>query len=178
MDLNDIQLSSNQLAQLYEKTLVELQSEAPPQAMPKVAPVATLATEQQAAPPSYLGQNGKGILLVNNDPASRFIADGDLEVLTKIMDRAGIGLADIAIVNWAQLSPADGPSLLTQLESRRVLLFGLSPQAFGLPAVFPAYQVQQLSGRTYLCAPPVAELATAADAIKKNFWTSFKSWLG
>ncbi|RYY39430.1 MAG: hypothetical protein EOO08_10395 [Chitinophagaceae bacterium] len=178
MDLNDIRLSHNHLAELYTDSLVELASEAVPETAENNPTKPVPAAAPAPAATHYLGQHGRSVLLVNNDPAVRFIADADLEVLTKIMDRAGIGLADIAIVNWAQLPAADGSALLSELGSKRVLLFGLAPDAFGLPVVFPHHQVQQLSGRSFLCAPPVAELAVSADSVKKTFWTSFKTWLG
>ncbi|GAA4326861.1 hypothetical protein [Flaviaesturariibacter amylovorans] len=182
MNLNDIRLTPQHLAGLYSSSLVELGTPSPGHPLPppaaEPAPVAASPLAPLPGPPPFLGQHGKGILMVNNDPEARFIADGDLEVLTKIMGRAGIGLADIAIVNWAQLPAPDGPALLGALPSRQVLLFGLGPDVFGLPVLFPHYQVQQLSGRTYLCAPPLSVLANAEEAVKKNFWTSFKTWLG
>ncbi|TCJ17559.1 hypothetical protein EPD60_05035 [Flaviaesturariibacter flavus] len=176
MDLNHIQLRDTQLVGLYGKTLVELPSAnaAPP---PEEAPPARTAAPEPASPPPFLGQHGKGILMVNEDPENVFIADADLEVLTKIMDRAGTGLAEIAIVNWARLGHTDGPALVSGLNSSRVLLFGVTPERFGLPAVFPHFQVQKLAGRSYLCAPPVAELATADASVKKNFWNAFQAWL-
>jgi hypothetical protein len=177
MDLNHIHLQGAQLAGLYPSSLVELAGDA------TAPPAAKAAPERPAAPaeapvPAFLGQHGKSILLVNDDPESVFIADADLEVLTKVMDRAGIGLADIAIVNWSRLPAADGNILLEQMNSGRVLLFGLTPEAFGLPAVFPHYQVQKLAGRSYLYSPPVAQLAKADAGVKKAFWDAFRTWLG
>jgi hypothetical protein len=177
MDLNDIQLQGAQLAGLYPSTLVELAGDPGSRIVPEPAPTRPAAPAEPAKP-GFLGRHGKSILLVNDDPDSVFIADADLEVLTKIMDRAGIGLADIAIVNWAQLPDADGGALLAELNSGRVLLFGITPEAFGLPALFPHYQIQKLAGRTYLYAPPVAELAKADAGVKKAFWDAFRAWLG
>jgi hypothetical protein len=177
MDLNQIQLQGAQVAGLYPNTLVELAAENMPPVVPET-PQERPAANEAPAVPGFLGQHGKGILLVNDDPDSVFIADNDLEVLTKIMDRAGISLADIAIVNWARIAHKDGNALQSALNSNRILLFGVSPEAFGLAAVFPHYQIQKLGGRTYLCAPPVSALARAEDAVKKTFWSAFRSWLG
>ncbi|RYY90288.1 MAG: hypothetical protein EOO15_03225 [Chitinophagaceae bacterium] len=176
MDLNHIQLGGAQLAGLYGHSLVELPSADAPM-IPEDAPPARAAAPAPATPPAFLGQHGKGILMVNEDPENVFIADGDLEVLTKIMDRAGTGLAEIAIVNWSRLGHTDGPALVTGLNSGRVLLFGITPERFGLPAVFPHFQVQKLAGRSYLCAPPVATLANADATVKKAFWNAFQAWL-
>lgn len=192
MDLNDIQLSGSQLAGLYAQTLVELAPEngmagpatpTPPPA-PKAAPAppaapqpAPAAVAAAAAKPSFLGQNGKGILVITDDAGAPYLGDGDLAFLTTVLGACQLGLGDVAIVNWRRLEAPDGPTLAAELEARQVLLFQVTPDAFGLPAHFPAFQVQNLGGRTYVHAPALAEIA-ADKELKKALWTALKKLFG
>ncbi|RYY99133.1 MAG: hypothetical protein EOO11_05920 [Chitinophagaceae bacterium] len=180
MNLNDIHLSPQQLAGLYGSSLVELASSTAPMAPaappPAATPGAAPAAKQAPAPAvatAFLGQNQKGILVVTADPAAAYLADADLVFLTNVLGACNLGLADVAIVNWAHLDSPGGDALSAELAAKQVLLFGVTPDAFGLPVVFPPFQVQALAGRTYMQAPPLA--AISADiSQKKALWMALK----
>ncbi|RYY66857.1 MAG: hypothetical protein EOO12_02980 [Chitinophagaceae bacterium] len=189
MDLNDIQLSGSQLAGLYAQSLVEItpaggaatplpvprETPAPPApAAPKAAAPAPSGTPQT---PAFLGQNSRGILVVTDEAGAPYLADADLAFLTNVLGACGLGLGDVAIVNWRRLEAPDGPALAAALQARQVLLFAVTPDTFGLPANFPPFQVQPLGDRTYVHAPALAGIA-ADKELKKALWLSLKKLFG
>ncbi|GAB4092404.1 hypothetical protein [Flaviaesturariibacter terrae] len=188
MDLNHIQLSGAQLAELYPNSLVELASPgtaaghgppapAAPKSAPAAAPAAAAPAAAATALPSYLGQNGKGILVVTADRDAPYLGDADLAFLTNVLGACSLGMGDVAIVNWRRLEAPDGPALSAALQARQVLLFDLTPADFGLPANFPPFQVQALAGRTYLHAPALGPIA-ADKELKKALWLALKKMFG
>ena len=196
MDLNDIQLNGSLVAGLYAQSLVELNpgqasaeatapaAPAAPKAAPAPAPSAAAApgtapsaVAPAAARPAFLGQNGRGILVVNDEAGAPYLTDADLTFLTNVLGACQLGLGDVAIVNWQRLGATDGLALATELDARQVLLFRVTPDAFGLPANFPAFQVQNLGGRTYVHAPALAQIA-ADKELKKALWLALKKMFG
>jgi hypothetical protein len=169
MDLNNIQLSGSQLAGLYTSTLVELDGEKVNAVIPQPAPAADIRAET----PAVLGQNARGILIVTSDPSAPFLADADLAFLTNVLGACNLGLGDVAILNWLRMEDPKGVEIAAHLNATKVLLFQVTPGVFGLPANFPAFQVQALGGRTYLHAPALPQIA-ADKELKKSLWLSLK----
>jgi hypothetical protein len=72
--------------------------------------------------------------------------------------------------------PEDIQSVLKAQAVSQVLMFGVAPVELGLPALFPAFQPQQLAGMKFLWAPPLAQLEDKES--KKNLWAALKQYFG
>ena len=156
MDLNQIKLTSQQVADLYSNVLIESGA--------TVMPASTTIR--------FLGNNKENILIVVNTDNTVFIADDDLKFLTTVLAACKMSLADVAIINWQNVN-ADYKSILVELSSKAVLLFGVTPNEFGLPINFPFYQVQRFDERQFVFAPPLSEIGKDVNS-KKELWLSLK----
>ncbi|MDB5196042.1 MAG: hypothetical protein JWP88_412 [Flaviaesturariibacter sp.] len=159
MSLNGIRLSPQLLSDLYGNVLVETVAKP----VPASAPV---------YPVSYLGMNEKSILIVTAEPEAKYIEEGELKFLTAILGACGLGLADVAIVNWLNTEKNYG-KLIEALGSKTVLLFDVEPETFGLPMNFPPFQIQSFAGRTYIYSPAL-KVIEGDIPLKKQLWAALK----
>lgn len=160
MSLNNIQLKSSLLADLYPNTLVE-----------------TSATRMPESKPfRYLGNNQKNILVVVSHEGVPYLPDGELSFLTNVLAACKLSIADIAIVNNHNVEQ-DNLQNIIDTEAKNVLLFGLEPLKIGLPINFPPFQLQQFNKRTYLHAPVLSQIESD-KGLKSKLWTSLKSMFG
>ena len=164
---------------MYGSVLVESKSSNTTSLPPSSAPTSSKNTQAQksTAQLRFLGSNTKKVLVIVKNEALPFLDDASLNQLTSILSACGLSLADVAIVNWAHVPVANAEFVFETLDDPRVLLFGVSPLEFGLAADFPAFQVQNLAGRTYIAAPSLAELIHDKEA-KKMLWMSLKKMFG
>lgn len=159
MSLNGIQLSPQQLSVLYGSVLVETAAKPVPAAAP-------------LNPVSYLGMNEKAILIITAEAEAKYIEEGELKFLTTILGACGLGLADVAIVNWLN-TEKDYQKILETLQSKTVLLFNVDPESFGLPMNFPPFQIQSFAGRTYIYSPAL-KVIEGDVPLKKQLWSALK----
>ena len=154
MDLNTIKLAPQLLADLYPGQLIDSDTTTMPE---KVAP-------------KYLGHNEKKILVLVSHAAVPYLPDNELSFLTTVLAACKLGMGDIAIVNFHQLEQAALNDLI-ETAAKNVLLFGLDPEAIGMPVNFPQFQLQPFNQRNYLHAPTLSELESDKE-LKKQLWTS------
>jgi len=197
MSLNDIQLPASLLTDLYGQMLVltddvekvkgkSMKEEGPGEALishvtvePVAAPIPSVADPSPSTfPPSTspwqaLGHNQKGISIVVHYAGITHLPDTELQFLTSILSACKLSLADVAIINYHTHMGTPVRQFLDHFHSKTVLLFGVTPDQFGLSARFPEFQVQQLAGVTYL-ASPALEICSADVPLKKQLWTSLK----
>lgn len=125
---------------------------------------------------SWLGNFGKRVLVVVNDPSALHINDKDFELLTKILGSVGLSTADIALVNAATHS-LEYNALQEKLPAAVGLYFGIEPVTIGAPIKFPHFQVQPWNNTKFLYAPSISELngtGPQAISLKKELWTALK----
>lgn len=180
MSLNNIALSSQLIADLYQHSLVGDTASAVPQ--PARATTETKAAPaenagQAKAPTPFLGKNGKQILIVVDKPNIPFLPDGELEFLTKILTACQLGLADVAIVNWNRLSQPDADALATELRAQAIILFNIAPALFGLSPATPMYSVMSQENRRFAVAPALGEIEKSREA-KQQLWMALKQLFG
>jgi hypothetical protein len=156
MSLNDIQLTPSLIADLYNDKLVEQKQ-----------------NQTHKAKPGFLGKNEKKILIASIDQDAVYMSDKQLAFLTNVLDACKLSLADVAIVNWQSVDEEARSSAINSLGAQTILLFGIEPEAIGLPVHFPAFQVQDFNKKTYLHAPLLAEIESDKD-LKKQLWSSLK----
>ncbi|HEV7331610.1 MAG TPA: hypothetical protein VGN63_11270 [Flavisolibacter sp.] len=162
MSLNNISLPSQLVAHLYHHSLVG----------GNATPVPA-----KPVPVSFLGKNGKNILIVVNKPDVPYLPDADLSFLTKVLTACQLSLMDVAIVNGNKLSLQDAPAVLEQTAARFVILFDVAPATFGLPAQTPMYGVQLVENLPYVVAPALSQIESSKEA-KSQLWTALKQMFG
>jgi hypothetical protein len=169
MSLNQINLTPQLLTDLYANALIETHAIAVPNSMLH----AESEKPAKSSPINYLGSNRKHILVIVNDDRVSYLTDEELTFLTKVLNACELGLEDIAIINWSHLTKKEYQWLVDELQSKKVLLFNLTPIEFGLPLHFPPFQTQDFDQRTYLQAPSLASIEQDVTA-KKQLWTALK----
>jgi hypothetical protein len=160
MSLNNIQLKSSLLADLYKNSLVETSTIPAPE------------TKQL----KYLGNNQKNIIVIVSHHTVPFLPDGELSFLTNVLAACKLSMADIGIVNNHGADPS-GLQNMIHLEARNVLLFGVEPLVIGLPINFPPFQLQPFNHRTYLHAPALSQIEND-KTLKARLWTALKVLFG
>jgi len=158
MNLNSIILTPQLTADLYADTLVET----------------AMHTIPEKQPVKFLGNNQKHILIVTSNAAVAFLTDNELVFLTNILAACKLTIADVAIINKEQYTPADYTDVLELLQSKTVILFGVDPLAFGLPINFPHFQLQKFHHYTYLYAPELEEIEQDKN-LKTKLWACLKT---
>jgi hypothetical protein len=121
----------------------------------------------------FLGENRKQVLIVVNYPDAVHIPDKQLAFLTNLLSACQLNLGDTAVLNFHHYSPKDFNGIISYFAPQKVLLFGVEPAEFGMPLLFPQFQVQSFKESIYLFAPSLEE--TEPDKILKNkLWICFK----
>jgi hypothetical protein len=167
MNINDIQLTPQLVADLYRSSLIDGEDT-----------VKAPAEEKNEEPVSasgwkWLGENQKNILVIVQYTAAVHIPDKELDLLTTMLAACKINLADVAIVNLNNHPEASYKELILFFKSKIVFLFDIEPSAFGLPMSFPHYQLQAFASATFLYAPSLTELEN--DKLQKSkLWVCLK----
>jgi hypothetical protein len=161
MSLNNIQLKSSMLADLYKTSLVETESKT---AIPEPKQL------------KYLGNNQKNILVVVSHASVPFLPDEELSFLTNILAACKLSISDIGIINNKNAELIDLQNIINS-EGNKILLFGVEPLAIGLPINFPAFQLQPFNNRTYLHASALSQIEND-KALKSRLWSALKVLFG
>ncbi|HEX5113227.1 MAG TPA: hypothetical protein VFV79_10285 [Saprospiraceae bacterium] len=184
MSINNIQLNSSLLADMYRTSLVDLgeaiQEATKTQTVPSKG-ITTRDTEHEtknseAAGSRYLGEFKKNILILvryNNVP---HLPDEQLTFLTSILNACKLNLADVAILNTANTAVSH-KDVQENLRSRFTILLGLTPEEFEMPVSFPEFQVQTFNNCTFLHTP-VLEVLETDKVLKSKLWVCLRKMFG
>ena len=156
MELNNIQLTPQMLADLYPNVLV--------------GSTTTSVPEQDEV--SYLGDNNKNILVLVNEATAKYLPEKQLNFLVSVLTACQLSLADTAIVNVAGKN-TDYETITAKLKAKVVLLFNVPPIDIRLPLDFPFFQVQKFREQTYVYSPSLAEVEKDVQ-MKKQLWAALK----
>jgi hypothetical protein len=162
MDINTIKLTGRLLGELYPHSIVELNAENPAE-----------AGKQKPEKWKWLGENRKNILTVVNYPETTHIPDEQLGFLINLLSASKLSLADVAILNFHSCSADDFNDIITDFRAKIVFLFGVEPAAFGMPVLFPAFQIQPFKNCTFLFSPALQELEKD-KVLKSKLWVCLK----
>lgn len=177
MGLNDLELSSNIIAALYPSSLITLDpgdNMLPPVSNPLIAkPIEEQKTNVETHW-KYLGNNKKNVLVVVNYDNAVHLPDEELAFLTNMLAACKLNLGDVVIVNNSNYKESTYKDFITQFKSKIVFLFGVEPQAFGLPVSFPPYQVQSFANCTFLFTPTLEE-QREDTLLKSKLWVSLRT---
>jgi hypothetical protein len=152
MNLNTIDLPQRTITDFYKNNLVETSDE---------------------RLWSYLGENKQKVLVVVNYPVIAHIPDAQLDFLTKLLVACKLNLGDSAIFNFNKYSASDFNNIISFFEPKTILMFGVDPSDFGLPILFPTFQVQSFNQSTYLFIPTLEEIE-GDKVLKSKLWVCLK----
>src|SRR3954468_19762022 len=118
-----IQLPDFLIAELYKGSLVDLDTFPLKEAQPRVVEEASNVVEtiRSTEKIKFLGENGKGVIIIIDQREAVFLMENDLTFLTNILKACQLNLADIAIINIATLQ-ANYQAIKEQLHPRNILL--------------------------------------------------------
>jgi len=174
MDLNQINLPSNVISDLYQSSLIDITEEKNGFLME------SLINEKPLEPAGnhdselkWLGENRKNILIIARYSEAVYIPDNELSFLTGILGACKLSLADVSIINLNNHSGLLYKGLLTQLKSKTIILFGVEPTELGLPINFPHFQVQTFDNCTFLFSPMLKDLEND-KMLKSKLWFCLK----
>ena len=162
MSLNTIEFSNRTIADLYKNSLVEFEGAIP-------------TTKAKAAPDQwkYLGENKKKVLVIVKYPEAVYVPDKQLSFLTNLLVACKLNLGDTAVLNFQKYSSNDSERLHSYFNPKTVFLFGVEPNDFGLPLIFPHFQVQSFNDATYLFTPVLEEIEHD-KVLKTKLWVCLK----
>jgi hypothetical protein len=157
MSLNNINLNAQLIVDLYPNSLIELDKK----------------KDTKNTGLRYLGDNQKNITILVKNKEVPFLNDAEFNFLTSILGACKLNIADVAIVNL-ESNNSNPEELTTDLNSKIVLLFDVTPAEINLPINFPYFQVQQFNKRTYLYAPTFSFIEND-KAVKIKLWQALKN---
>jgi hypothetical protein len=157
MGLNHIQLTPKLVADWYPSSLIE-------------TPASHVPASKGV---NILGKNEKNILIVVSIAESPYLPPEEMNFLVSILSACKLYLDDVGIVNSFSLKEEEKFSLNEKVSPKSVLLFDVSPLAYGLPIEFPPFQVQDFNKCTYVVAPSLSVIKGDVQ-LKKQLWNSLK----
>ena len=166
MNLNDIQLPDQLIADLYRTSLVNMGENPARVETPQ-------PKEEKTVEPLFpsIGNNLKNILIIVPSGDKKIIPAKDLKFLSSMLAACNLSVDDVAIIN--QHEPTAWKEIMSFFKPRSVFLFDIEPSQMGLPINFPHYQLQAYSNATFLYAPSLTELEN--DRLQKSkLWVCLK----
>jgi len=167
MSLNSIKFDTTDIALLFKNSLVEINSEKP------VLPYADINSEPIAIGWKYLGENKKKTLVMVRYTDAVYIPDKQLSFLTKLLAACNLNLADVAILNFHNYRSSDFDKILSHFKPKVVLLFDIEPGEFGMPMIFPQFQVQGYKDAVFVSSPSL-EIIEPDKTLKGKLWVCLK----
>jgi len=162
MGLDNIQLSSKTIVELYKEALVELNER---------------QTERTVETPTtlpMLGKNGRKISWVVNESGNAILPAAPLRFLQDVMQACRLTMDDVSILNVSHLPSATYTNWNAHLQSDTIILLGPTPAEVGVPLNFPQFQIQSHNKIRFLAAPALEELEND-KLLKSKLWVCLKT---
>ena len=167
MSLNSIKFEPTDIAFLFKNSLVDINTE------PQVLPKTKIETEQITSELKYLGENKKKTLVIVRNTDAVHIPDKQLSFLTKLLAACSLNLADVAIFNFQDHNSSEFNEILNYFKPKVVLLFDVEPGEFGLPMIFPQFQVQGYKDAVFVSSPSL-DVIEPDKSLKGKLWVCLK----
>ena len=166
MSLNSIKFEPTEIASLYKNSLVEINSK-------QVVDQPASSAEAKTTTWKYLGENKKKTLIGVRHADAVIIPDKQLSFLTKLLAACNLNLADVAILNFQEHNSSEFNEILNYFKPKVVLLFDVGPGEFGLPMIFPQFQVQGYKDAVFVASPSL-ETIEPDKSLKGKLWVCLK----
>lgn len=180
MSFQQIQLTNDQLADLYGKQLVVLENDgaaktnqAPAAPQPVPAPVAP-TVKPTVSTQGITGKNKKQFVWLVEEHHYPYLDDADFQFLSDVLTACKMNMEDIALVNVASNRSAFD-ELVHQLQPKYVIASAVQVDA--LPIQTADYTVQQQQG-FQLCCTESLEAIRLDKTKKSKLWLALKQMLG
>jgi hypothetical protein len=160
MSLDNFQIPSSLVPELYKDSLVVLDGKQPNKE--------TLNQKKL----STLGENKKNILILIQDDNSLHLSDADLQFFTGILSACKFSFADIQLLNLAKNNFTAVEDIVNELTPNKIIAFGVDSISF--PIEISHYRIVKNKKHTYLTAPSLSELSKNTEA-KKELWICLKT---
>ena len=141
--------------------------------MQQFLPQTKIETEQITTGLKYLGENKKKNLVVVRNADAVHIPDKQLSFLTKLLAACNLNLADVAIFNFQDHNSSEFNEILNYFKPKVVLLFDVEPAEFGLPMIFPKFQVQGYKEAVFVSSPSL-DVIEPDKSLKGKLWVCLK----
>ena len=174
MDLNNIDLPKNLVAELYPDVLVIPYDDSSHISANIDVPETTNMIGNEWI---SLGNNEKKITLIVNYKNSKHLPDDELSFLSEILSACRLSMGDVAILNTNNYNDLNYKKLFENMEPAKVILLGVDPVQIQLPVVFPEFQIQSFSKTSFLFSPPLQELRND-KILKSKLWVCLKQFFG
>ncbi len=161
MSLDNIQLNTRVVADLYRNSLINLENDQ------------SVSNRDTGKTLEFLGSNNQQILLLIEEPLHKYLAENDLAFLSKILAAVNTTLADVAIVNCYENTSVNYDNLMEHLKPSKIIFFEVKAAQLGFPLNFAPNKPQNYNGQTYLSTVSLKTLQESV-ADKKLFWTALK----
>jgi hypothetical protein len=160
MSLENIQLPAVTIQHLYKYSLI------------------AATTDEETGDTSttnhkFLGGNRRGIILLVDNNEATFLPELQLDFLMGILTACKLTLDDIALINLGKRGPSHYREILSNLNPKTILVFGISFSAIELPFKIPEFQVQSFDDLTYLSIPSIT-LVQDSKELKRKLWLCLK----
>ena len=167
MSLNSIKFDPTDIASLYKNSLVEINT------TQQVLITSDTNREPIGKEWKYLGENKKKTLIIVRNADAVHIPDRQLSFLTKLLAACNLNLADVAIFNFQDHNSSEFNEILNYFKPKVVLLFAVEPAEFGLPMIFPQFQVQGYKDAIFVSSPSL-EVIEPDKSLKGKLWVCLK----
>ena len=167
MSLNSIKFEPTDIASLYKNSLVQIN------AKQQVLPQTNINDEPVDSVWKYLGENKKKTLVIVRNANAVHISDKQLSFLTKLLAACNLNLADVAVLNFHDHNSTEFNEILNYFKPKIVLLFDVDPGEFGLPMIFPQFQVQGYKDTLFVSSPSL-EVIEPDKSLKGKLWVCLK----
>lgn len=162
MSLDNIQIPTVLVQNLYKKSLVDLETNQSEQMTKK---------EDKW---SFLGENKKHIVLIINENDYAYLSEEQMKFLMDILSACKLSMVDVSLINFARNPTIDDEKLLQYFSPEKLIFFGVSLPELGFPLQIPMYKLQSYNQQTYLSVPKLQVLFEQKDQ-KLLFWNCLKS---
>ncbi|MEO6151188.1 MAG: hypothetical protein ABIN95_02640 [Mucilaginibacter sp.] len=144
----------------------------PETAAPVNAPEPVIETQKAII--NYLGKNLTRFLVQVFYPAHDVMNDGHFAALESTLQRKGLSMDDVAIVNISKYPDVLFDEITVQLAPQKVLILGNDAKPAGLPAL-PFNTAQTIDNIAFLHTFSFGEMMTSNEN-KKAFWEQVKNF--
>lgn len=165
MTLENIQLTDQQLHELYASHLVVTATDGKP---------AIAVTTEKAAVTGITGKNNKQFVWIVNETQYPFLNDDDFQFLSEILTACRMNMNDIALVNYAH-NKTSLHSLAATLQAKHVVISATDQD--WLQQATESYSLQQEQDYQLFITEDLSVLRN--DKVKKTkLWLALKQMLG